>query len=107
MSENCVVLCTCPNDGVARDIASALVHENLAACVNILPEVTSVFEWKGTVETETEVLLVIKTAADRVERLNQRIPELHPYDVPEVVALPITAGLPAYLQWVSEETRQQ
>lgn len=107
MSEHCVAFCTCPSEDVARDLSSALVGENLVACVNILPGLTSVFQWQGRVETEQEVLMVIKTARDRSEALASRIAELHPYDVPEVVVLPIESGLPAYLDWIVQETRSQ
>lgn len=105
MSEHHVILCTCPDDATARDLAGRVVEEKLAACVNILPGLTSVYEWQGRVETDPETLLIIKTAGDRVAALTDRLATLHPYDVPEVIALPIEAGLPAYLQWLVDETR--
>ena len=107
MTEHCVAFCTCPSEDVARDLASALVGENLVACVNILPGLTSVFQWQGRVETEGETLMIIKTARDRSEALASRIAELHPYEVPEVIVLPIESGLPAYLDWIVQETRSQ
>lgn len=105
MSEHHVILCTCPDDATARELAGRVVEENLAACVNILPGLTSVYEWQGRVETDPETLIIIKTASDRVAALTDRLATLHPYDVPEVIALPIEAGLPAYLQWLVDETR--
>lgn len=105
MSEHFVVFCTCPDEATGKRIGSDLVAEKLAACVNVMPGLTSIYEWKGQVETDPECLLVIKTAADRVDSLVSRVPELHPYEVPEVIAVPIAAGLPAYLDWIKEETR--
>lgn len=105
MSEHHVILCTCPDDATARELAGRMVEEKLAACVNILPGLTSVYEWQGRVETDPETLLIIKTAGDRVAALTDRLAAIHPYDVPEVIALPIEAGLPAYLQWLVDETR--
>lgn len=107
MTEHRVVFCTCPDPDTASDIASRLVADKLAACVNILPGLTSVYEWQGKVESDTEALLIIKTAGDRVDALTRRIEALHPYEVPEVIALPIDAGLPAYLNWITDETRPQ
>jgi periplasmic divalent cation tolerance protein len=104
-SQHQVVLCTCPDSAQARRIADALVGEKLAACVNILPGLTSVYEWKGKLAADDEVLLIIKTAADRSDAMARRIAELHPYEVPEVVALPIVTGLEPYLHWITEETR--
>ncbi|MCP1728612.1 periplasmic divalent cation tolerance protein [Natronospira proteinivora] len=105
MSDHYVLLCTCPDDKTAREIAGQLVAEKLAACVNILPGLTSVYEWQGQVESDPEVLLIIKTAGDRRQAVIERVPALHPYEVPEVIALPIEAGLPAYLDWIIDETR--
>lgn len=105
MSEHHVILCTCPDDATARELAGRVVEEKLAACVNIVPGLTSVYEWQGRVETDPETLLIIKTAGDRVDALTERLASIHPYDVPEVIALPIEAGLPAYLKWLKDETR--
>ena len=96
----CVVLCTCPDLATAETLAKTLVEERLAACVNLLPGVTSVYRWEGSVEAAAEVLLVVKTSRRVLAALESRVAALHPYEVPEVVALDITAGLPAYLQWV-------
>ena len=99
-----VVLVTAPDLDVGRKIARALVEERLAACVNALPGLTSVYRWQGAVEEASEVQLVIKTVHERVPTLVARIQELHPYKVPEVLVLPVEAGLPAYLAWVVDET---
>jgi periplasmic divalent cation tolerance protein len=89
----------------AERIARALVEERLAACVNVVPGVVSVYRWKGAVEREGELLLVIKTMADRVEALKARLLELHPYELPEVVVIPIGGGHGAYLAWLAEQVR--
>jgi periplasmic divalent cation tolerance protein len=96
----CIVLCTFPDADGAQAAAGALVGDRLAACVNLLPGVTSVYRWEGEVHTDREALLVAKTSRRALAALEARILELHPYDVPEIVAVDITAGLPAYLQWV-------
>lgn len=101
-----VVLTTCPDAGVAEGIAGRLVADRLAACVNILPGVRSIYEWQGAVENDAEVLLVIKTRADRYSALEAVIRETHPYQVPEVLALDVAAGLPEYLQWMDELLRK-
>ena len=89
----------------ANLVARHLVSEKLAACVNILPKMTSVYHWKGTLEETLEHLIIIKTSEDRVETLMNRLKELHPYDLPEILAVPVESGLPSYLKWVLEETR--
>lgn len=100
-----LVYCTCPDAATAQRIADAVVGERLAACVNLLPGVTSVYRWQGKVEQANEVLLLIKTTADRLEALSARVRELHPYELPEVIAVEVRAGLPAYLDWVAAQTR--
>jgi periplasmic divalent cation tolerance protein len=99
------VLVTAPDRETADRIAHALVGERLAACANVLPGVTSVFRWEGEVERAAEVLLVVKTAEDRLDELEARIEALHPYDVPEVLALPGARCNRAYHEWVVRETR--
>jgi periplasmic divalent cation tolerance protein len=89
----------------AERIARALVEERLAACVNILPGVVSVYRWKGQLETGDELLLVIKTRADKADALRARLVALHSYELPEVVVLPIAGGHPPYLQWIADEAR--
>ncbi len=100
-----IVFSTIDDSPKAKQIATRLVEERLAACVNIIPKVSSVYKWQGKVETATEDLLVIKTWPDRLPALLARLEELHPYDVPEAVAFSIEDGLPAYLDWVKQETR--
>lgn len=106
MADECLlVLCTCPNDTVAAEIATALVEERLAACVNRLPGVKSWYRWESRVEHDDEVLLLIKTTRERYAALEPAVRRLHPYDVPEVIALPVVAGSSAYLDWVRASSR--
>lgn len=100
-----VCLCTCPDLATARTLGRALVEERLAACVQVLPGIESVYRWDGAVETATESLLILKTTRARHDALQARLVALHPYAVPELVALPAVAGLPAYLHWVADSTR--
>jgi periplasmic divalent cation tolerance protein len=104
--ENLLIITNCPDEEVANAIALAVVEEKLAACVNILPRVQSVYRWQGAVESASEIPLLIKSTAENYPALEQRIAELHPYEVPEIIALPITHGLPAYLNWLAAETLQ-
>ncbi len=99
-----MVLCTCP-DAAAPELARTLVEERLAACVNIVAGVRSIYRWDGEICDDAEVLLVMKTAADRLEALIARAVQDHPYDCPEVIALPIEAGHAGYLDWVTAQTR--
>ncbi|MBX3712128.1 MAG: divalent-cation tolerance protein CutA [Lysobacter sp.] len=100
-----VCLCTCPDPATARALGRALVEERLAACVQLLPGIESVYRWDGAVESATETLLILKTTRARHEALQARLVALHPYEVPELVAWPAVAGLPAYLHWVADSTR--
>ncbi len=102
--EFCVVLVTVGKPEEAEKIASALVEERLAACCNLVPSVRSVYRWKGEICREAETLMIIKTRRDRFEALRARVAELHSYDVPEIVELPILAGHTPYLDWLREET---
>jgi len=95
-----IALCTCPDAAVGARIAEALVGEGLAACVNTLPGITSVYLWKGEVQRDSEVLLLIKTTQARLPELTGRVRQLHPYELPEVIAVPVSGGLPDYIQWV-------
>ena len=95
-----VVLVTTPNPDTARAIARTLVEERHAACGNIVPAITSIFRWQGAVQEESETLLVLKTSGDRVAALSARVIELHPYEVPEVLALRVDAGHQPYLDWL-------
>lgn len=99
-----VVLMTAPGAEVAEAVARALVEERLIACANLVPGVTSIYRWQGAVRTEAEVLVVMKTRVELVPRLLERATELHPYEVPELLALPVASGLPAYCRWVLGET---
>jgi periplasmic divalent cation tolerance protein len=98
-----LVLCTCPPEAAER-LAAALVEEQLAACVNVLPGIQSVYRWQGAVERSAETLLLAKTTSDRYPALETRLRALHPYELPEIIALPIERGLPGYLSWVSEQS---
>ncbi len=104
-TEVVVVLVTAPEQETARRIARALVEERLAACVNLIPGVHSIYRWQGAVEEATEVLLIAKTHAERSAALAARVRALHPYELPEVVTLPVTDGSEAYLRWVVAESR--
>ena len=100
-----VCYCTCPDAATADRIADALIGERLAACVNILPGIRSVYRWHGQVEHADEALLMIKTAADRLDALTARVTALHPAELPELIAVEVVGGLPAYLSWVADQTR--
>ena len=100
MPQAVAVFVTCPSRQHARRIADALVQRRLAACVNILPAVESVFRWQGRVDTAREALLMIKTTPGRFELLRRAVCALHPYEVPEVIALPVVRGHAPYLRWV-------
>jgi periplasmic divalent cation tolerance protein len=99
-----VVLVTAPAADVAERIVTAVVEERLAACGNIVPGMTSIYRWQGAVERADEVLIILKTERSVAPRLIARVQELHPYDVPEALALPVTAGLPSYMTWVAAST---
>jgi len=99
-----VVLCNAPDEGTAKMLASALIERELAACVNLLAPASSYYRWQGTLETTTEIPMLIKTTAARYAALEAVLHELHPYDLPEIIALPVAAGLPAYLGWVQDAT---
>lgn len=106
MAENHIVtLCTVPDRESGERIARALVEERLAACVNLLPGVASFYRWEGKVEEASEMLLIIKTGVSRFDVLKKRIQELHPYDLPEIIALPIIHGDRGYLNWITESTK--
>lgn len=98
-----VCLTTCPDAESAERIAEALVGEGLAACVNLVPGVTSIYRWQGAVERADEVLLVLKTTEGGFAALRERLIALHPYELPELIAVPVDLGLAAYLDWVREQ----
>ncbi|OWY40812.1 divalent-cation tolerance protein CutA [Xenophilus sp. AP218F] len=97
-----LVVCNAPEPELAERIANVLVAEQLAACVNILAPCRSVYRWQGGVETAVEIPLLIKTRADVYPQLQRRLLELHPYEVPEIIAFDLQQGLPSYLTWVSQ-----
>jgi periplasmic divalent cation tolerance protein len=97
--------CSCPDDERAQHLARTLVAERLAACVNRLPGIASSYRWQGEVITEVEALLLIKTTTARFAALRERLLALHPYDLPELVAVPVERGHDAYLDWVRESVR--
>jgi periplasmic divalent cation tolerance protein len=103
MLDYLAVFVTAKSVDEAQTIGYALVNERLAACVNILLAVRSIFRWEGEVQKEHEVMMIVKTQRHLFDRLSQRITELHSYDVPEIVAVPIEAGSPAYLSWLAEQ----
>jgi periplasmic divalent cation tolerance protein len=95
-----VVLSTVPSESVGRDIARNLLTGGLAACVNIVPGVVSIYEWDGRMEESSEAILVIKTTTDKVDALIGSMAKLHPYDVPEIIALPVQNGYKPYIDWI-------
>lgn len=97
-----VVFVTCPSVSVGRRISRALIDRRLAACVNLVPRVESCYRWQGAVERAAETLLIIKTTRRRFAALARAIRSLHPYDCPEIIALPLAAGHPPYMRWVAE-----
>lgn len=104
-TEACAVLITAGTEDQAADIAKALVSERLAACANIVPRIRSIYQWEGKLEDDAEVLMIVKTTRARLPELIDRVTVLHPYDVPEVIALPIVAGHQPYLNWATQSTR--
>ncbi|HEB58102.1 MAG TPA: divalent-cation tolerance protein CutA [Gammaproteobacteria bacterium] len=97
-----LVLCTCPDLETAEQLGMALVAKNLAACVNILPGLTSIYRWQGRLEREPECLLLIKTRQDVLSTLSETLQQLHPYELPEIIAVSVTEGLSAYLDWIDQ-----
>lgn len=104
-SEFCVVICNTPGSDIATQLAEALLDRQLAACVNIFPPVRSIYRWEGKIEQAEEVPLLIKTRVDQYAAVQDCLSDLHPYTVPEIIALPLNAGLPAYLGWVQDNIK--
>jgi periplasmic divalent cation tolerance protein len=100
-----LVMCNLPDESAARQLARHLVDSGLAACVNVMAPCTSIYRWQGVTEEATEVPVMVKTSAHRYPELEAAIMARHPYELPEIVAVPVTRGLPAYLEWVAGETR--
>ncbi|KAE9609075.1 hypothetical protein Lal_00020600 [Lupinus albus] len=101
-----VVYVTVPNKDSGKKLAESIVKEKLAACVNRVPGIESVYQWKGEIQTDSEELLIIKTRQSLLEALTEHVKANHEYDVPEVIALPITGGNLKYLEWIKESTRE-
>ncbi len=99
-SQTLLLLCNCPDREIAHKLASELVERRLAACVNLLPGVTSVYLWQEQLESAEEVTLLIKTTRQRYEDVEAAILELHPYELPEIIAVPVELGFSGYLNWV-------
>jgi periplasmic divalent cation tolerance protein len=105
-TEICAVLTTAPDEGSAGKLARILVEEGLAACVNVIPGVRSIYRWEGALQDDSEVVLVIKSQQNRSQALAARIKDLHPYELPEVLVLPVSGGSAAYLDWIATETSE-
>ncbi len=95
-----IIFCTCPDKDTAEKMARLLVTDNKAACVNILPGITSIYAWKGQVESAQEHLLLIKAHKDHYQAIEQTLHDHHPYELPEIIAVSIDRGLPEYLHWI-------
>jgi periplasmic divalent cation tolerance protein len=106
MADAFVIFCTCGSSAEAETLAAALVEERLAACVNIVAGIRSVYRWKDKVENGAEFLLIIKSTANRLEAIESRLEALHSYDTPEVIAVPIVSGSEKYLSWLRGQTRE-
>lgn len=105
-TESILVLTNVPDIVTAHAIGRQLVENRLAACVNCLPQVTSIYRWQSAVEEASEVTLLIKTVRDRYAEVEAMITRLHPYELPEIIALTIEQGAPAYLKWIVQEVQQ-
>ena len=105
MSDPIVVLVTCGSEDEAVRIANALVEDHLAACVNLISPIRSIYRWEGKIWDEKEWLLIIKTQEERFEELEKKVKALHSYSVPEIICLPIIDGSESYLNWIEENTK--
>lgn len=103
MTDVLIVFCTCPNASVAEQLAGALVENHFAACVNILPDVRSIYRWQDELHNDGEALMVMKTTKDAYPALEAWLQENHPYDVPEILAVPVSKGSGGYLDWVKDQ----
>ncbi len=102
--KNCVIYCTVPNEFNANLIATTLVEDNLAACVNIIPSITSIYKWEDITQNDTELLLMIKTQEEKFKEVEQKIKELHENTLPEIIAVPIVQGSEEYQSWIVKGT---
>ena len=100
-----MVICTFPNMEKARQIGTALVQMQLVACVNLIPGIQSIYRWEGKVEEQEEVMAFFKTSAAKYQEVEQKVIEMHPYELPELVVVELAGGLPAYLHWVLSSTK--
>jgi periplasmic divalent cation tolerance protein len=100
-----VLLSTCPDAATAESIGRELVATSLAACVNVVPGVRSIYRWNGAMQSDEEALMILKTTVERLPAVRERLLALHPYDLPEIVALSVADGHHPYLQWVADSTR--
>ena len=105
-SSTLITLCTCPSQALAEEIANSLVEQEVAACINIIPNIISIYKWQGNVERDQEVLMLIKTDQSCYQKLEQAIITLHPYELPEIIAVPVEQGLAGYLNWVTQCTKK-
>lgn len=97
-----IVITTAPDQASARKLADTLIEEGLAACVNVLDKVESIYRWQGKINRDSEYMLLIKSTQRQYSQIQQRILDLHPYELPEIIAVPISGGLPAYLDWLNK-----
>ena len=101
-----LIFCSCPNHECAEEIASILLEKRLAACISISSPVTSLYEWQGELQKESEVMLYIKTTQQCYQALETCLESEHPYELPEIIAVPVERGLPGYLNWLNECTKE-
>ena len=103
MTDHVIIFCTCPDDdNHAKQLAEQLVSSRLAACVNIIPNVQSVYTWQGEIAHDSEKLLLIKSRRDRYPLIEEKIKSIHPYELPEIIMVTLDAGLPDYLNWINQ-----
>ncbi|MFV2057836.1 MAG: divalent-cation tolerance protein CutA [Thiohalomonadales bacterium] len=98
----CLVLTTCPDKDSAHTVAHSLIEGRLAACVSILPPITSIYRWQGKIESNEELMLLIKTKNSQFSAIKEQILDVHPYELPEIISVPISNGLDQYLRWVAD-----
>ncbi len=103
--EYCVIFCTVPSNEVGQEIANNLVSSKLAACVNIVPGLTSIYTWKGEICTDPELLCIIKTKKNLFKEVEEAIKRIHPYEIAEIIALPVISGSSDYLHWIESVTK--
>ena len=100
-----IIYCTCPDIETANKISRLLISQHVAACVNQVREITSIYEWEGKIEENNEVLLLIKSTEERFDAIQRLVIEEHPYELPELIAVPVSKGLPDYLDWIKQCTK--